>query len=117
MTYPDVAEGTDSGGKYDKEATMVRDSTSAAMVFLLVVGGDRGSGFSVQSVDPKLIRMAADTLREVAEQIDRENQIALRQVAADIRREFGFDPPAGHAETVHEQEQTGTDFSHLKGRR
>jgi hypothetical protein len=35
-------------GKYDDEATLVRNRTGAAAVALIVIKGEKGSGFSVQ---------------------------------------------------------------------
>lgn len=35
-------------GKYDDEATLVRNRTDAQAVGLIVIGGVKGSGFSVQ---------------------------------------------------------------------
>ena len=58
-------------GKYDKEATIVRESTNAESVLVIVLGGDRGSGFSVQSRSPVAARRLAMILHEVAAQIER----------------------------------------------
>ncbi len=36
-------------GKYDDECTMLRESTEAQGVIVIVIGGKLGSGFSVQA--------------------------------------------------------------------
>lgn len=36
-------------GKYDNECTQVRTNTKATGVLLVVLGGDKGNGFSVQA--------------------------------------------------------------------
>jgi hypothetical protein len=61
--------GIDSGGKYGPEATAVRLVTSAQLVMLLVVGGNRGDGFSVQTLARS----------------ETENASALKQAAAQLR--------------------------------
>lgn len=38
-------------GKYDDECTLVREATCADAVIMMIVGGVRGSGFSVQAVE------------------------------------------------------------------
>lgn len=58
-----------SGGKYEPECNQVMEATSAAACVVIVLGGDRGNGFSV-SLD--LLRSTltpaalAATLRAVA---------------------------------------------------
>ena len=55
-------------GKYDAEATLARTRANAAGVVLLVLRGDRGSGFSVQAdantvaILPRLLRAVADSI-------------------------------------------------------
>jgi hypothetical protein len=61
-------------GKYDDLATLVRETTNAQAVVLIIVEGDRGSGFSVQALPPfvdggtlvKLLRDMADQIEEVS---------------------------------------------------
>ena len=56
-------------GKYDDEATVVMEMTRAAGVLLMVMGGDRGQGFSFQG-NIELIRQIPAMLRTVADQIE-----------------------------------------------
>jgi len=57
-------------GKYDALATMVRELSGARGVLVLVLGGERGDGFSVQleaglvqQVDiPQMLRTMADQI-------------------------------------------------------
>lgn len=56
-------------GKYDDAATAARESTKAAGVLLIVLGGEKGSGFSVQ-VPPEMVASIPDMLRHMANQIE-----------------------------------------------
>lgn len=53
-------------GKYENEATYVREETNAEAVVVCVIGGKLGSGFSVQapayilSELPRMLRAMAD---------------------------------------------------------
>ena len=58
-------------GKYDDQATRVREETSAAGVVLIVIGGDKGPGFSVQG-SAALIASLPQLLEEMAESIRRQ---------------------------------------------
>jgi 23S rRNA pseudoU1915 N3-methylase RlmH len=57
-------------GKYDALATTVRKNAKAAGVVVVVLGGSRGSGFSVQATAevtlrlPELLRTIADGIEE-----------------------------------------------------
>ena len=57
-------------GKYDDAATVVMEMTKAAGVLVIVMGGDRGQGFSFQGVSIELIRQVPAMLRTVADQIE-----------------------------------------------
>jgi len=57
-------------GKYDDAATAVMEMTKAAGVLVIVMGGERGQGFSFQSVSIELIRNVPAMLRTVADQIE-----------------------------------------------
>jgi hypothetical protein len=64
-------------GKYDRLATLVREQTGADVVALIVIGGNRGAGFSVQmltdDLDPRpKITALARTLRSMAEQLEHD---------------------------------------------
>jgi hypothetical protein len=67
-------------GKYDPECTAVRLATRAETVILVVIGGDRGNGFSVQAL--------AHDERESAMSVVK----ALRVMANEIEASFP-DPP------------------------
>ena len=58
-------------GKYDEETQAVRVATHAQSVMLIVIGGDRGSGFSVQSDVVTLSRLP-EMLRFMADEIDKD---------------------------------------------
>ena len=57
-------------GKYDDLVTYVREQAKARGVILLVIDGERGSGFSVQVVGDDLTRVLPRLLREVANGIE-----------------------------------------------
>jgi hypothetical protein len=60
-------------GKYDDECSFVRIECHAAGVLLLVIDGDKGSGFSVQA--PLLLQVSLPVLlRELADNIERDMQ-------------------------------------------
>lgn len=60
-------------GKYDPECTQALLSTKAVATVLVVIGGDRGNGFSVTSTDPEAIKKLSALLRMMADQIDDAN--------------------------------------------
>jgi hypothetical protein len=71
-------------GKYDDVATMVRTLTGADAVMVLIIGGSRGGGFSLQmrgpdTADPYPQLAAADTMRAIAD--------ALRKIAEEITQD------------------------------
>jgi hypothetical protein len=59
-------------GKYDAEATLVRERTEAHTVVVIVLGGLQGEGFSVQSEDPHVHEQLPVILRQVAKSIEKE---------------------------------------------
>lgn len=59
-------------GKYDYLATLVRHCAQASGVVVIVIGGIRGSGFSVQSTDTLPPTKLAMLLRNVASAIERK---------------------------------------------
>jgi hypothetical protein len=60
-------------GKYDDECSFVRIETHAAGVLLLIIDGDKGSGFSVQA--PLLVQVALPALlRELADNIEADTE-------------------------------------------
>lgn len=56
-------------GKYDDEATRVREATGARAVLLLVLEGRNGSGFQVQG-PPGYLAQLPELLRAVAASIE-----------------------------------------------
>jgi hypothetical protein len=59
-------------GKYDALATQARLGANARAVILIVIGGDQGGGFSLQTVDPDLITELPAILRGMADQIEHD---------------------------------------------
>lgn len=73
-------------GKYDAEATAAREATGAEAVVLVVAGGDRGAGFSVQQV----ARAGADPWEGVVPLI-----VALRAVTEQMTRDYAANSRLG----------------------
>lgn len=65
-------------GKYDDLCTDVRERTKAACAIVIVVDGEKGSGFSVQSMTMDLQLSLPAFLRKIAKEIER----SLRGVAS-----------------------------------
>jgi hypothetical protein len=55
-------------GKYDAEATRIREATGALGVVVIVVGGRLGEGMAVQATLP-ILKTLPDALEHVAAQI------------------------------------------------
>jgi hypothetical protein len=64
-------------GKYDEECALVRQSLDASGVVLLVIGGPKGGGFSVQMPLAEMHRLPA----------------ALDMIAREIRADLAGMPP------------------------
>lgn len=62
----------DGPGKYDELCTMCREQARAKGAVLIILGGDAGSGFSVQSTGAGLAQFIPKLLRSVADQIEEE---------------------------------------------
>jgi len=62
-------------GKYDDLATELRIAARADGVLVLVVNGDRGTGFSAQ-LTPLLTLTLPGILRDIADQIDAKGPAA-----------------------------------------
>lgn len=58
-------------GKYDDLATYVRDMAKACGVIVIVLDGEKGSGFSCQTDARTLIGLPA-MLRDVADEIEKD---------------------------------------------
>jgi hypothetical protein len=64
-----------SPGKYDKYVTYVRECTLADVVLVMIIGGDKGDGFSMQSVYPDS-SFLPKVLREMAAAIEHDLNVA-----------------------------------------
>lgn len=56
-------------GKYDKACTMVREMTAATCAMVVVIGGNKGAGFSVQTTAPLNAAALASLLEHIARQL------------------------------------------------
>ena len=63
---------THGAGKYDLECTAVLEATDAQTTVVIVVDGDRGTGFSLSSVRPEDMVRLPTLLRFVADTIERD---------------------------------------------
>lgn len=61
-------------GKYDLDATILRNRTGGRAVLLVVLGGDAGDGFSVQAEDAADLSKLPIVLRQVADAIEKDVQ-------------------------------------------
>lgn len=64
-------------GKYDEACSAARESTRALACLLIVLGGTKGSGFSLQAVDRvgrPLLKKLPELLRGIADDIERDVQ-------------------------------------------
>jgi hypothetical protein len=68
-------------GRYDAEATTLRETTDARAVVVIVLTGKRGDGFSVQTDDPTLLLRLPALLRNVAASIERDVQRDAAHIA------------------------------------
>lgn len=65
---------TNGPGKYDDACTDAREATRAVACVLIVLEGDKGNGFSVQTLEPALLPVLPALLRQVADEISRNAQ-------------------------------------------
>ena len=56
-------------GKYDDLCTYVREKSNAAGAIVLIIGGDKGQGFSVQVANPLIIAKLPEMLETMAREI------------------------------------------------
>lgn len=61
-------------GKYDDACTDAREATHAVACLLIVLEGEHGNGFSVQTLEPALLPVLPALLRQVAQEIERNAQ-------------------------------------------
>ena len=57
-------------GKYDDVCTVVRETTEARVVVMIVLDGNKGSGFSVQSTQGDVTTRLPGLLRLTAQMIE-----------------------------------------------
>jgi len=60
-------------GKYDDACTTAREATGAQACVLIVLGGNKGSGFSVQAPGD-ITDMLPELLRDIADSIEAARQ-------------------------------------------
>jgi len=63
-------------GKYDDLCTIVREKAKAKGAIVIVIGGDRGGGFSCQFDDLVMMEMVPELLEGVAQQIRKDGVFA-----------------------------------------
>ncbi len=58
-------------GKYDDLCTYVREQANAEAVILIVLGGNKGSGFSCQAIVPPdfVIEVVENTLKQMKQDV------------------------------------------------
>lgn len=59
-------------GKYDDDAEELLRKHSARTVLLMVIGGDKGQGFSMSTVDHRMLNLIPGILRYVADDIEQQ---------------------------------------------
>ena len=59
-------------GAYDDILTKVREETEATTAILIIMGGNKGAGFSMQSVAPDAPHSLPFILRKLADNIEAE---------------------------------------------
>lgn len=57
-------------GKYDPLCTHVREQAKAKCALVIVIGGELGSGFSMQTEDVWVMARVPSILRDTAKQIE-----------------------------------------------
>jgi hypothetical protein len=57
-------------GKYDEECNYVREKTGAHLAIVVVIGGDRGPGFAVQTYNDEILFNVPKILHEMADEIE-----------------------------------------------
>jgi hypothetical protein len=63
-----------SGGKYDAECEALLFSNKAQCACVIVVGGAKGSGFSLSTIVPATIPMLVGVLRNVANELEADSR-------------------------------------------
>jgi hypothetical protein len=75
------------GGKYDDACTKAQKMTNAHSVILMVIGGNKGNGFSLQSFDMMFPVRVPELLRELAQKIDNELKLIDNELKLKARNE------------------------------
>ena len=57
-------------GKYDDYCTILRHELKAKVALIAIVDGNKGTGFSVQSLDPHTLVILPQVLRQIADDIE-----------------------------------------------
>jgi hypothetical protein len=57
-------------GKYDHIATTARELTGATTTLILIINGNRGTGFSLQTIEPRVQDWLPTMLRKLADEIE-----------------------------------------------
>lgn len=65
-------------GKYHELCTLIREQSRATGCIVILLGGDKGSGFSAQFLNPNDASKLPAVLRHVADQIE-EDATTTRQ--------------------------------------
>jgi len=60
-------------GRYDELATAVREKAEAEAVVLIIVNGNKGFGFAVQSLTPEALEALPKAVRQVATAMEADN--------------------------------------------
>ena len=68
-------------GKYDDLCTEVRTAAGAEAAIVIVIGGNRGSGFSVQVHGEDMTARLPELLRNMADEIERSWSARLHPLA------------------------------------
>ena len=56
-------------GKYDDLCTLVMEKSEAMSALVIILGGNKGNGFSIQMVNQETMKLVPDLLETVAKQI------------------------------------------------
>ena len=66
-------KNTIGGGRYGEYPEDILKETKAGTVVLIVIGGDKGHGFSIASRDPLFDQKLPHLLRYIADDIEHQN--------------------------------------------
>ena len=71
MSHDRMAPMAIGHGKYDDECTEVREKTKAGAILLIILGGEKGDGFSVQ-IPVEMLGAVPSMLRYLADEIQKD---------------------------------------------